>query len=63
VYSPSNQQLVLELEFDNGTCERKYEKLRNERITITKECGELLNMNSITNVKIMNHFRLSQKKL
>jgi hypothetical protein len=57
LYSPSNQQIQVDIEFDNCYSNVNYEKVKNERISIVKEYNEQLNINNITNVNFLDSAR------
>lgn len=56
LYSPSTQQLNLEVELDNGSNSQNYYNTINERKTIMKEYNEQLNINSLTSIEeVLRH--------
>jgi hypothetical protein len=50
LYSPSNQQLAIEVSFDNGNTNFNYNFEKNERISIKNEHNEQVNINIINSV-------------
>jgi hypothetical protein len=51
LYSPSTQQLNLDVELDNGSNSQNYYNIINERKTIIKEYNEQLNINAINSIE------------
>ncbi len=49
IYSPNLQQLELEVEFDNGSNSNNYYNMIDERLRISKEYNEKVNINNIKN--------------
>lgn len=50
LYSPSNQQIQVDIELDNCYSNVNYQNVKFERNSIVKEYNEQLNINNITNV-------------